>query len=46
MQEIQMSGLLLKLMASSKSIGNTQKPPFTAERFILAIMNSTIFGAR
>jgi len=39
MTEIKTSKLLSKLIEDSREIGNKRNPPFTAERFIVAIIN-------
>lgn len=39
MNAINTSQILTKLIAVSKTIGNKQNPPFTAERFLVAIMD-------
>lgn len=39
MTEIKTSKLLTKLMADAKNIGETRNPPFTAERFLLAVID-------
>jgi len=39
MNDIKTSALLAQLMESAKEIGNKKNPPFTAERFIVAIID-------
>ena len=39
MNEIKTSTLLTQLMETSKGIGDKRNPPFTAERFLVAIID-------
>jgi len=39
MSEIKTSDLLTQLMAAAKEIGDSKNPPFTAERFLVAIID-------
>ena len=44
MNEIKTSTLLTQLMETSKGIGDKRNPPFTAERFLVAIIDKMNAG--